>query len=113
MAVIITTMRATFILADDKHIQSAIRRRGEPHALSVGWWVILATDYRTPYGWITAGAKGFVDFVDERDGTLWILIEGMEPALLHWENKLVLVPFDTEDLLDVLEFYPQSAQACA
>jgi hypothetical protein len=30
-------------------------------------------------------------------------MEGMEPALLHWENRLIIVPYDTEDLLACLE----------
>lgn len=60
--------------------------------------------YTTPLGVVAAGAKGFVKIVDETDGSLEILMEGLEPALVLWNNTLVLMPYDTEDLLDAIEF---------
>jgi hypothetical protein len=47
---------------------------------------------------VTPGLKGFVRFVDELSGLAEILIEGYEPALYNWDNLLVIVPFETEDL---------------
>jgi hypothetical protein len=96
-------MRNTFTLNDTNHLQSAIRRRKEPHVLTVGSKLVLRAGYRTPHGMVPAGAVGFVDHVDEESGAVWILMEGIEPALFHWDNTLIIVPYDTEDLVDCLE----------
>jgi hypothetical protein len=68
--------------------------------------VALTGPYKTGVGELPAGAKGFVSFIDADLGTVWILMEGIEPALVHWDNMLVVVPYDTEDLLAVLAFKP-------
>lgn len=97
-------MRTTFALDDDNHAQSSIRSKGLPHDIKIGTPVILTGPYRTAQGEVPEGAKGFVSFVDEDMGAIWILMEGQEPALIYWDNTLVLVPFDTEDLLAVVAF---------
>jgi hypothetical protein len=91
-------MRTTFVLTETKSLQSAIRPRVEPHAISAGTKVVLTAPFETPYGAVPAGAKGFVESVDAEDGTLWVLMEGMEPALVRWDNMLVLSPFTCEEL---------------
>jgi hypothetical protein len=99
-----TTMRTTFIIDDNNHAQSDIRSKQAPHTIAVGTPVVTSAPYETERGILPAGAKGFVIYVDETSGELGILMEGLEPALVHWDNKLVLMPYDTEDLLAVLEF---------
>lgn len=96
-------MRTTFTLTPDGHLQSAIRRKLQPHTLTVGSKLTLISPYRTPYGEVEAGAVGFVEHVDEPSGATWILMEGIEPALFHWDNTFIIVPYDTEDLLACLE----------
>lgn len=96
-------MRNTFTLNDENHLQSAIRRRKEPHVLTVGSKLVLSKGYRTPHGLVPEGAVGFVEHVDGESGAVWILMEGIEPALLYWDNTLIIVPYDTEDLLACLE----------
>jgi hypothetical protein len=97
-------MRATFIVNEDNHAQSDIRPKGAPHVIAVGTPVALSAAYRTPYGIVPKGAKGFVSAVDEDNGSVWILMEGLEPALALWDNMLLLMPYDTEELLAVVEF---------
>lgn len=96
-------MRTTFVL-NNNHAQSDIRPKALPHAIAVGTPVLLTAPYKTPLGVVPKGAKGFVSFIDDDLGAVWILMEGQEPALIHWDNTLVVLPFDTEDLLAVLEF---------
>lgn len=97
-------MRATFILNDNNHAQSDIRPKGSPHTIAVGTPIVLTAPYRTEVGVVRAGAKGFVSSVDETSGAVWILMEGLEPALSHLDNEICLMPYDTEDLLSLIEF---------
>jgi hypothetical protein len=99
-----TTMRTTFIIDDNNHAQSDIRSKQAPHTIAVGTPVVTSAPYETERGILPAGAKGFVIYVDETSGELGILMEGLEPALVHWDNTLIIVPYDTEDLLAVLRF---------
>jgi hypothetical protein len=92
-------MRPTFIVLSNGELVSAIRKKGEQHALRVGLRLELAYPYETDYGIVPAGARGLIKAVDEEDGTVWILMEGMEPALFHWDNMLVISPHQTDDLV--------------
>ena len=97
-------MRPTFLLNSHLKAVSALISRSENGGLSVGVSVYLVKDFETTHGKITAGTKGFVDFVDDDTGTVWLLLEGVDPALIHWDNLLALVPFETEDVLECLVF---------
>lgn len=97
-------MRTTFIIDDNNHAQSDIRSKQLPHTIAVGTPVVVIEPYVTERGVLPAGAKGFVIYIDETTGAVGILMEGLEPALLHWDNTLIIMPYDTEDLLAVLAF---------
>lgn len=92
-------MRTTFVITSSKELVSAVRPRLEPHALTIGTQVVLRHPYLTEYGIVPQGAKGFIEYIDEASGRVEVLMEGMEPALFHWGNTLVLSPFTCEDLL--------------
>jgi hypothetical protein len=92
-------MRTTFVITDEHQLRSAIRPRVEPHQLTTGARIVMASSFETPYGTVPAGTKGFICRVDEEDGTVEALMEGAEPALWAWNNTLVLSPFTCEDLL--------------
>lgn len=66
--------------------------------------MVTAAPYTTELGVLPAGSKGFVNYIRETTGEVGILMEGMEPALVHWDNMLIIMPYDTEDLVEVLEF---------
>lgn len=102
-------MRTTFRKTADGELVSAIRSRGEAHDLTVGMPVLFTRPYATQYGVIPSGAKGFIDYVDD-SGLVEVLMEGIEPALVHWNNTLVLVPFTCEDLSVCLRL-PQRTNA--
>jgi hypothetical protein len=97
-------MRVTFTLDNNNHAQSELRSKMAPHTITVGTPVLVTCPYQTERGVLHAGAKGFVMYVDETTGEVGILMEGIEPALVHWDNMLVIMPYDTEDLLACLEF---------
>jgi hypothetical protein len=69
----------------------------------VGIKLVFVRPFVTDYGVVPAGTKGIVEFVAEEDGTTWVLIEGIEPALFHWDNRVVLAPFSCEELLACLK----------
>jgi hypothetical protein len=92
-------MRTTFNISSSLELVSAVRPKGQPHALTVGTKLVLVHPYETEYGQVPAGAKALVEMVDDYDGTVWLLMEGIEPALFHWDNRLVLSPFTCEDLV--------------
>jgi hypothetical protein len=104
-------MRPTFELDISGQPSSIIGQIHVPHAITKGMRFELTKDYWTPYGLVNAGAKGFVEMVDEDEGTVWVLMEGMEPALIHWDNRMVLSPFNTDDTLDGLAFGRPITQA--
>jgi hypothetical protein len=99
-------MKPTFTLDVNRRAQSDIRRKLEPHTITVGTPIVLSAPYRTGLGVVPAGAKGFVSSVDETNGDVWILMEGIEPALALWDNEILLRPYDTEDVLPIIEFQP-------
>jgi hypothetical protein len=92
-------MRTTFVITPTHELVSAVRSQQEPHALTVGTRIVLATAYVTEYGAVPAGAKGFVEYVDDYSGTIEVLMEGIEPALFHWHNTMVMTPFTCEDIV--------------
>lgn len=95
-------MRPTFLLDLELKLASALVSKDTPHAITTGTMVVLSTAFETPWGVVPTGTKGFVEYVDDIDGMLVVLVEGAEPALYNWGNKLVLIPFDTDDLADCL-----------
>lgn len=72
--------------------------------IAVGTPVVTTAPYTTELGVLPAGSKGFVSYVRDDTGETGILMEGMAPALVHWDNMLIIMPYGTEDLVDVLEF---------
>lgn len=99
-------MRAAFILTPDFRLVSSLVPKLTGDVFTVGSVALMVKSFDTPYGRITAGTKGFVDFIDQETGAVWILMEGMEPALVMWNNRLVLMPFDTDDLTECFAFVP-------
>ena len=98
-------MRATFKLNTSRGLVSAIRSKGEPHTLKVGVGIVLTKPFLAQHGLIPAGSKGWIESVAADDGTLWIFMEGSIPALAYWDNRLVLSPFETEDLAACIEVW--------
>jgi hypothetical protein len=104
-------MSVTFLLDYDLRPVSCVVPDGTEGALTVGLNVALVCDFATEYGNIPAGTKGFVDYVHP-DGLVELLMAGTAPALLHWGNRLYLVPFETDELADSLvcalrQIYPR------
>ncbi|MHC2284405.1 hypothetical protein [Bradyrhizobium barranii] len=97
-------MRTTFVIDAYNRAQSDIQEIDQPHRIAVGTPVVTAAPYTTELGVLPAGSKGFVNYIRETTGEVGILMEGMEPALVHWDNMLIIMPYDTEDLVEVLEF---------
>lgn len=96
-------MRPTFLVTTNGELVSAIRKKGEQHTLRVGLRLELVQSYATDYGIVPAGARCVVQSVAEEDGTTWLLMDGYPwPALFHWDDMLVLSPYDTEDLVACL-----------
>jgi hypothetical protein len=79
---------------------SALVTKGVDDGLKLYTNVELVTAFTTPDGELPAGSKGFVEFIDPENGTVELFMEGRPPALYHWANILVLVPFQTDDLAE-------------
>ncbi|MGY3589385.1 hypothetical protein [Bradyrhizobium sp. USDA 4350] len=92
-------MRTTFALDLNMRPVSVNAPKTQPHIFAVGDVLYLTASFATEYGIVPEGTKLFVNHVADDDGTTWLLAEGMEPALIHWDNMLVIAPYDTEDLL--------------
>lgn len=95
-------MRPTFLLNTDLQLVSALVTKGVEDGLKLHTSIELVGEYTTEYGKIDAGSRGFVDYIDPENGTVEILMEGIQPAVLAWGNMLILVPFDTDDVLPCL-----------
>jgi hypothetical protein len=97
-------MRTTFLVSSTCELVSAVRPKAEPHMLKAGMPITLAQPYQTERGLVPAGAPGYVELVDDFDGTTWVLMTGTaHPALYHWDNRLVLSPYTTEDLAQIIQ----------
>ncbi|MBW7970938.1 hypothetical protein [Bradyrhizobium sp. BR 10289] len=95
-------MRPTFALNCDLQPVSVIVSQDTPNALRIGTSILFVKPHLNEFGEIPAGAKGFVEFIDNVTGLHEILMEGAEPALLPWGNKIVLSPFESDDLASCL-----------
>lgn len=91
-------MRTSFALDLDLRPISVNAPKDQPHVFRVGDVLWLTSDYPTPYGDVPADTKLFVQSITEDDGALWLRAEGDVPALFNWDNELVVVPYDTDDL---------------
>ena len=100
-------MRPTFVLNADGHAVSALRPRECAHTIKPGAPVTFIQPYATPSGTVAAGSRGTVEYVDEREGTVWVRVDYASEALKHWDDMVVLSPFETEDLAECLTFSRQ------
>ena len=101
-------MRPTFVLNDDYHAVSALRPREAAHAIKPAAAVTFGRAYAAPGGVVPKGSRGTVEYVDEREGTVWIRVAGAPEALKTWDNMVVLSPFETDELAECLVFAPAS-----
>jgi hypothetical protein len=95
-------MRTTFAFDLDLRPISVNAPIAQPHVLRVGDVFFFAAAYSTEYGDVPEGTKVFVQHVADEDGATWLRAEGDVPALFHWDNLIVIVPYLTEDLLPCL-----------
>lgn len=95
-------MRPTFALDLNLKPVSVNAPKETPHAFQPGDVLYTCEPYATGTGDVPVATKLFVLRVNDDDGTMWLLAEGDVPALFHWDNMLVAVPYDTEDLLPCL-----------
>lgn len=100
-------MRTTFLIDLDCRPVSANAPKAQPHAFKVADVLWLVEAFTLAYGDIPAGTKLFVSYVSEDDGTMWLLAEGDVPALFHWDNMIVISPYDCEDFLPCLRAVPR------
>lgn len=95
-------MRPTFLLNTELKPVSALITIGEHDGVTMHTCFELVKDFETEYGKISAGTRGFVDYIDPENGTVELLMEGIEPALISWGNIMIMVPFQTDDLAECL-----------
>jgi hypothetical protein len=55
-----------------------------------------------PYGSISEGCVCWCSYVDEVTGRIEMNAEGDEPSLLWWNNRIMLEPFDSDDITEAL-----------
>lgn len=106
-------MKTTFDITSTGALVSSTTDDDAGHKLRIGARIELRQDYVTPWGVVPKGSAGFIELVDDYDGTAWLLMEGAEPALYHWDNRLVLSPYSCEDLLPCLRLSVDNRQPTA
>lgn len=96
-------MRRVLRIADDGMLYSDLRSDLEPLAVQIGMCVTFTRAVElAPYGIIEKGCKCWVSWVDATTGQTEITAEGCEPALHWWDNRIMLMPYDTDDLASAL-----------
>lgn len=96
-------MRRVLRIGNDGTVGSALGQMSEPLDLQVGMSVVFTRDVEiAPYGTIGKGCRCWVSWVDEISGRTEINPEGDEPALLWWNNRIILEPFDTDEITEAL-----------
>lgn len=104
-------MRPTFLLNLEMQLVSALVSKHEPHSIKPGFLMQLTRPFNTPWGPVPAGTQGVVDYVDADDGIVYLLMLGALPVLFNWDNQLILVPFETEDLTECFVCVVQTVQS--
>lgn len=95
-------MRPTFLLDLNQRPVSAIACHTNPHAMRKGMRVTLSAPFDTGSGTLPANSTGLVTAVDDAEGIVEFTMDGQHGALYLWKNKLIIVPFETEDLIALL-----------
>ena len=95
-----------FTLDDDRCLVSALLPDNEPCALRAGAIVRLTRDFELGQGvTLKCGEEGTVTFAGwYARGRAWVevLLHTIHPGLCYDDNKIVLEPFATEDILSSL-----------
>jgi hypothetical protein len=106
-------MRTTFGITASGGLVSKIQECTIPHELTAGIVVQLSKPFAAEFGEVPEGARGIVDHVSEDDGSVWIRMIGIYPALIYWDNFLVISPFECEDLVTSLRLPVDKKVPCA
>jgi hypothetical protein len=90
-----------FIIDQQGKLHSVLMDMSKAPGITVGVGIVVERDIVIEdMGTVKAGAKGWFEYGDALTGLAQFMMEGHEPALRHWENRLCLVPFDTDDITD-------------
>jgi len=92
-------MKPTFLLNAERRLMSALVSACAPvYRSATNARMAVAEDIDLgDYGVIREGTQGRVTHFDTEDGTLMLTLDEPHPALRHWDNTLLLVPFLTDD----------------
>jgi hypothetical protein len=98
-------MRTAILVTAVHTLVSALIPAGsEPtNELCEGMTIALARDFENEHGRIPKGSRGYVVQRDRVLGAYWCFMEGMEPALMRWDNMLVLWAYENDDLISALQ----------
>jgi hypothetical protein len=92
--------RAIVVTADFR-LMSALVGMGTASKLKRGDRLTVTSDLDLDeFGTLPKGESGTVDYVDSDCGYVEVVFDRPIPALHEWRNVLLLVPFDTPDLID-------------
>lgn len=92
----------TAILVTAMHtlISALIPAGSDPtNELRPGTQLSLERDYENEHGTIPAGTRGRVVSHDRALGCYWCRMEGSAPALVRWDNLLVLWAYESDELM--------------
>jgi hypothetical protein len=95
----------TAILVTAMHtlVSALIPAGSDPtNELRLGTPLALERDYENEHGTIPAGTRGCVVSHDRALGCYWCKMEGCAPALVRWDNLIVLWAFESVELLDAV-----------
>jgi hypothetical protein len=106
--------RAIVANADGRFISAIVPKATAP-SIYTGTRVRVLKELKLePFATIAPGVEGTVTFVDIEQGYVEVTLDHNVEGLHHWRNCIMLTPFETDDLLEGLEWTLSAKRAeCA
>jgi hypothetical protein len=96
--------RAIVANADGRFISALVPKASAPSIYTGTRVRVLKELHLEPHAVIAAGVEGTVTFVDLEQGYIEVTLDHVVEGLYHWRNCLLLTPFETDDLLEGLQW---------
>lgn len=93
-------MRRAIVVQADYRFLSALVPKESAATLYTGTRVKVVRDLElSPYGVVRKGETATVSYIDPLTGIVELLFDRVLANLYHWQNCLILAPYDSDDLI--------------
>lgn len=107
-------MKRAFVISLEGHITSSLVPMNTEEPFHLGERITVTRLLNiAPDIQIKPGENGTIDYIDILTGALEIRLDIVHRGLAPWDNHLLLVPYETEDIIDGVSCAPESVAIAA